>query len=312
MYDLLSKSYDWINWVELIASKNDWPTLWISVCTHGWEVVWLDILKSLIEEIQIAWKLTKWRIFLILNNIEAFKKYKALVESWVKISSDDLVSTRFVDQNMNRCCSEENLTTSTSYEVRRVLELMPILQQLDIIFDIHSTYSPSDSMAILTKRSHEQFEWVFNVDKELVWITEVQTWKPFIDVVERNWWVWIWIESWCQLDETWYKIWLDNSLRLLTHLWMLNSNDEEVERHLLEWVNKQTLNIFWSVIIRWRGFKFYKDYRHLDEVKKWELFCFDWENDRYAERDFLIILPKPNMQDATKLIWEEWCFMWNM
>jgi len=55
MYDLLSKSYNSIDWVELIKSKSDWPTLWISVCTHGWEVVWLDILKSLIEEIQIIW-----------------------------------------------------------------------------------------------------------------------------------------------------------------------------------------------------------------------------------------------------------------
>jgi hypothetical protein len=59
---------------------------------------------------------------------------------------------------MNRCCSEQNLKTSISAEVNRVLEIMPILQQLDIIFDIHSTYSPSDSMIILTNKSHEKFK----------------------------------------------------------------------------------------------------------------------------------------------------------
>ena len=49
MYNLLNKNYDWINWVELIDSWKKWPNLWISVCTHWWEVVWLDILEYLKE-----------------------------------------------------------------------------------------------------------------------------------------------------------------------------------------------------------------------------------------------------------------------
>ncbi len=312
MYNLLSKQYEWIIWVELIDSLIDWPNLWVSVCTHWWEIVWLDILKNIIHEVKLNENILKWKIFLILNNIEAFKKYNELINDWNKITEKELVSTRFIEENMNRCCSIENLKESNSIEVRRILELLPVLNKLDFLFDIHSTYSPSDSMMILTKKSYQEFSDVFNVDKELVWITEVQVWKPFIDIVERNWWVWIWIESWCQLDSSWYKIWTDNLLRLLINLWMIDWNLELVKSLLLEKVNKQTLNIFGSVIVKSREFKFYKDYKHLDKVKTWELFCFDWEKDLYAEKDFLVIMPKQKLSDASKLIWEEWCFMWEI
>jgi hypothetical protein len=63
---------------------------------------------------------------------------------------------------MNRCCSIENLKESNSIEVRRILELLPVLNKLDFLFDIHSTYSPSDSMMILTKKSYQEFSDVFN------------------------------------------------------------------------------------------------------------------------------------------------------
>jgi succinylglutamate desuccinylase len=60
---------------------------------------------------------------------------------------------RFIDENLNRCCSIENLSKSTSYEVRRALELQPVLKDTDIHFDIHSTYTPSESILINTPES---------------------------------------------------------------------------------------------------------------------------------------------------------------
>ncbi len=74
MENLKDKMFNNIKWIDLIDSKIQWPTLWISVCTHWWEIVWLDILKYLIEEIDIKNNLKKWKIFLILNNIKACKK----------------------------------------------------------------------------------------------------------------------------------------------------------------------------------------------------------------------------------------------
>ena len=312
MYNLAWQKYNEVQWVQLLDSGREWPTLWISVCTHGWEVVWLDILQSLIEEIQITEKLTRWRIFLILSNISAYRKYRTLVESWKEIDAKDLVSTRFVDENMNRCCDVDNIKNSRSKEVVRILELTPILSELDVIFDIHSTYAPSDSMSIITRRSFQSFWNTFNVHKRLVWITEVQAWKPFIDIVERMWWVWIGLESGCQLDASGYKIWLDNSLRLLAQLWMIDINDEEIQRHIWPTIESQTLNIFWNIIVRSKDFRFSQEYKHLDVIKKWELFCYDGENEVYAERDFLIIMPSSNSTDFSKLIWEEACFMWEM
>lgn len=309
MHNLAWKSYNSIHWVTCIDSWYDGPTLGVSVCTHGGEVVWLDIIDALESTLDIQKNLIRGKIFFILSNLWAYEKYSHIIAHWDKVSADHLIGTRFVDENMNRCCSLENLATSTSYEVQRILELMPILQKLDLIFDIHSTYSSSDSMIIYTWKSKNIMQWVFNVSQEITWLADVALWKPFIDIVERNEGVGIGIESGCQLDKTWYKIWLDNLSRLLKHLWMIDPLLQSLDTCILDTVYKQKIHCFWSILIKWSKFRFYKNYKHLDKVSAWELICFDWERDIYAERNCVLIMPKQNDTNTSKLIGEEWCFL---
>ncbi len=129
-----------------------------------------------------------------------------LKKIWKEITQDDLIQTRFIDENMNRCCSRENLLNSNSYESKRANEIIPILNKLDILFDIHSTYSPTESMLIFSNNSYDKFKETFNCSTEIIWINDIVVWKPFMDIVERNWWIWIRIESWYQLDETWWNL----------------------------------------------------------------------------------------------------------
>lgn len=310
MINLIENKFNNIEWVTFLDSGVSWPILWVSVCTHWWEVVWLDILNYLFNEIDIKNNLLKWQIYFIVNNIKAANKMLDLINNGKQITQQDLIETRFIDENMNRCCSVENLKKSSWYEPKRANELTPILKNLDILFDIHSTNSPTESMIIFSNKSFELFKNTFNCQTEIVWINDVVNWKPFMDIVERNWWVWIAIESWYQLDKTWYKIWLDNLLRFLIDLKMLSDETENVSGNLQSKESKKTIKIFDSIIVRWKDFKFNKKYEHLDVVKTWELVCFDWEKDIFAKKDFLVIMPVSKTSDLSKMIWEEVCFMW--
>lgn len=109
MINLIENKFNNIEWVTFLDSGVSWSILWVSVCTHWWEVVWLDILNYLFNEIDIKNNLLKWQIYFIVNNIKAANKMLDLINNWKQITQQDLIETRFIDENMNRCCSVENL-----------------------------------------------------------------------------------------------------------------------------------------------------------------------------------------------------------
>ncbi len=115
-----------------------------------------------------------------------------------------------------------------------------------------------------------------------------------------------------KLDETWYRIGLDNLLRLLINLEMISDNDEVINSKLLEKVDKKSIKIFGSIIIKWKDLNFSKKFEHMELIKKWDLICFDWEKNIFANNDFLMIMPVSQATDITKMIWEECCFMWEI
>ena len=112
MINLIENKFNNIEWVTFLDSGVSWPILWVSVCTHWWEVVWLDILNYLFNEIDIRNYLLKWQIYFIVNNIKAANKMLDLIKNWKQITQQDLIESRFIDENMNRCCSVENLKKS--------------------------------------------------------------------------------------------------------------------------------------------------------------------------------------------------------
>ncbi len=305
MHRLLYKySFD-IRWVDILDSWNPGPTIWISACTHWWEVVWLDVIDKLCIDFELKKRLTRWKVALILTNIDAYKMYlykKILSNEEEGLSPKDIIDCRFIEENLNRCCTEEKIEQWLTSETKRVRSLMPILKELDILFDIHSTSTPSESMSIITNKSRSLVLQNLNVDKHLCGVTQVQVWKPFIDVVERVWGIWIGIECWCQFDETGYKIWTENSIRLLRWIDMVEDSLDFIS--ILGDKKENRL-----LMIKNANYRTSRDYRHLDIIKKWENIWFDWENELIAARDSLILMPKPKWADINKLIWEEWWFL---
>lgn len=117
-------------------------TVGITVCTHGNEPAGLaaaDYIFSYFEKnpLKIG------EVFLVLNNIEATKRY-------LHAKTDEERSrTRFVDINLNRLPEDMfNDSNETRYEILRARELIPIWRRFTVGLDIHSTSQDAEPMLI--------------------------------------------------------------------------------------------------------------------------------------------------------------------
>lgn len=298
MKTLSKNTYEGIQWIKLFDSLKKWPTLGIGACTHWWETVWLEIMEFLERTVWIDKILTRWKLFFILINIPAYEHY---------LKTQDVMNSRFIEENLNRSCSEKNIKKSNSQEIKRIREIYPLLASLDIFLDIHSTYTPSESITIFTQKSYKLFHATLNTNVELIDLTKKQVWKPVIDITERNWWIWIGIETGCQFDKEWFKTWVDNILRVLKKLKMINWV-WDLKQYILNQTPKKSIKITKTIIIKNGKFKSAKNFKHWDKVKKWDLIAFDWEQNIFTNKDCIILMPTPKKLQK-KIIWEEFCFL---
>jgi len=305
--NLLESTYLWIPWIYLIDSGIPGPTVAISACTHGGEHAWLKAINHLMDVVEIKKHLISWKIFFILTNIRAY-------EQSIKEGNDDPDSNRFVEANLNRCCTVENMESGNSYEAKRAKELEKILQDVDYHLDIHSTYStPSRAIAISTERSRELVRESLNVDLILENIPQVQVGKPFIDIVERHGGIWLWLEAWYELDGSWFNIWVENSLRLLSTLKMVSGmlkNTMYVHRQ------KRLIRVHWVIVPTGKNFSTVKVFKSGDVVKSGEVIWSDSTWEYRATKDSIIIMPAEpaavNKRISEWAVPEEYCFLWEV
>lgn len=301
--NLLESTHLWIPWVYLMDSGVPGPTVAISACTHGGEHAWLKAINDLVENVEIEKHLIKWKVFFILTNIEAYKKSVS--------EGNELPDLyRSLEANLNRCCTIEDMNNATTYEARRAKELEHILRNTDYHLDIHSTYSKSEAIAISTERSRILVQTTLNVDVIYENLTEIQTWKPFIDIAERNGGIWIWIEAWCELDNTWFNIWVENSLRLLSWLGLiptqlLNTNYSNK--------NNVLIHVYGKIVPTGANFDTVQKFEHNNVIKAWELIWKDSIREYRVERESIIIMPtkteaiRRNLSEGKNP--EEFCFL---
>ncbi len=298
MHIIFHSTHNNIPGVLCIDSGKPGPILGIWACTHGGEVVGLDIIDFLLEKLDIKNMLQSGKIFFSLNNIPAYEKY---------LETGDVVGSRFVEENLNRACSVENMLRSNSPEIQRARQLEPLLAKLEFYLDIHSTYSPSESIGIFSKNGFERFWKVFNVSMGLVGINEKLVGKPFMDIVERNWGIWLWIEAGSQFDNQWYTIGVDNVLRLLHSLDMITLS-ENIHSFLLPEKIQKTFLIFDTVIVKNEKFQSEREFVHWEELQKWERIGFNGEEEIFAQENLSIIMPAPKKM-YQRCIGEEFCFL---
>ena len=115
-----------IDYVTTFTAAEAGPHVMISAVTHGNELcgaIALDFLFR--QEIRPR----RGRLTLAFINIEAYRSF----------DPDDPNASRFLDEDLNRVWSPETLSgPADSRELRRARQLRPLIDQVDLLLDIHS------------------------------------------------------------------------------------------------------------------------------------------------------------------------------
>lgn len=302
--ELINSSYQWIPWVMVLDSWKEWPNFAISACTHGWEHAGLKVINYLTETLHLSQNLIKWKVFFILSNIEAYKK---------SLSLENPALARFIDENLNRCCDPSNMESSQLYESCRARELEWILKNIDYHLDIHSTYGPSEAIGVVTQKSQDWIQKILNVDATYHNMLQIQIWKPFIGITERYGGIGIWLEAWSEEDNSGFLIGIDNSIRILHHLWM--THPDYWSHSLLATKPNAVIHLYWSIVLQGDNFTPSKDFKHNEIARKWTIVAQDWNYTHRLQEDSIIIMPHPEknipiLNKMTKK--EEYCFLWKL
>ena len=296
---LLYESFqDGIRGIRTVESGVPGPTFGITACTHGGEVVGMDIADRLLGEFGIGERLRKGRLVFVLVNLPAYLRWK---------ETGDVVGSRYLEENLNRACTDENVRTSASAEIARVRELLPTLRTFDYCLDIHSTYKPSESMGIVSRRGAGFFGDVMNVALELPGLLDVVSGGPLIGLVERAGGVAAAIESGCQFDPAAHSLGLDVVVRALRKLGML-AEDDGSSRYLLPPAKKVSIPVVGSVMVRNSSFRPAREFLHGDAVRAGEPIAFDGESEIVADRDAVVLMPSPKSLYES-MPGEEYCFL---
>ena len=101
-------------------------TTTIMVWVHGNELSWVNAVLEILKDIKVI----AWKVYFIFANLKA-------LEIW----------ERQYEKNMNRCFLI-NINWST-YEDKRVREIIPYLQKSDYLLDVHNTLNTSNSIPFM-------------------------------------------------------------------------------------------------------------------------------------------------------------------
>lgn len=123
-----------------VDSGKPGPVVGILAHTHGNEPVGLAAIMGLLAENALADCLKAGKVLLIVNNLEAARRFYREAEGQTTTAA-----WRFVDQDMNRV---PEVLSGKSYELQRLHQLLPYYQSLTHVLDLHSTSALSKPMLI--------------------------------------------------------------------------------------------------------------------------------------------------------------------
>jgi len=270
----LSEIIDWkTESIYTFDSWKDWNITTVMVWVHGNELAWPQILVKLIKKIDIKF----WKVFFIFANLKA-------LEQWV----------RQVEKNMNRCFVKWN--KSGTYEELRAREIMKFLDQSDYLLDVHNTINEQNSIPFLISE-HDEIWKFFNVRKIVSWFDELHPWWSD-SYMNSIWKVWLCLESWSIYDKNSEIIAENWILNFLKYTWNV---DWEAERYS----SQEFIKFDYLYKNKTLNFKFTKEFKDFEKIKKWQIIWYDWDLIIKSDRDWFIIFPY-----IPRNIWDEVFCLW--
>jgi predicted deacylase len=113
------------------------PHLALVALTHGNEIAGAVVLAELLRA---CIRPERGRLSLVFANIEAFQAF----------DPENPTATRYLDEDLNRLWGEDRLQSPRdSREMRRVRTLLPVIESVDVLVDLHSMLWPSDPLTLV-------------------------------------------------------------------------------------------------------------------------------------------------------------------
>jgi predicted deacylase len=104
--------------------------------THGNEIAGAIVLAELLAA---GIRPERGRLSVVFANIEAFETF----------DPENPTATRYLEEDLNRLWGEDRLQSPRdSREMRRVRTLLPVIESVDVLVDLHSMLWPSDPLTL--------------------------------------------------------------------------------------------------------------------------------------------------------------------
>lgn len=138
-------------WIEGNVARGVWsfaadlpgPHVVVMALNHGNEIAGAIVLE---RWLRAALRPNAGRLTLIFANLDAYARF----------TPDDPTASRFLEQDFNRIWDRELLDgPGRSSELRRARVLRPILEDADVVLDLHSMLWPSEPLLLVAERAGE-------------------------------------------------------------------------------------------------------------------------------------------------------------
>ncbi|SDY88516.1 Succinylglutamate desuccinylase / Aspartoacylase family protein [Collimonas sp. OK242] len=126
-----------IPYVYSFSSQGDGPHVMINALTHGNEVCGAIVVKALLD---LGLKPRRGKLTLSFANVEGYQRFDPLRPD----------ASRFIDQDLNRVWTREVLDDRErdSSELRRARAMLPVIDTVDLLLDIHSMHERSAPLIV--------------------------------------------------------------------------------------------------------------------------------------------------------------------
>ena len=261
--------------IVIKESKMPGKTVAIIVGVHGNELCGVNALNKIIPKL----KINSGKAIFIYANLEAIKQNK-----------------RFIEKNLNRCFLEEQSDEiKNTLEDETAREIIPFLEEAEVMLDIHASNSPNSQPFVICSRDKLEDAKMFDINSIVYGFDKFEfgTTGGYMELQEKSWFV---IEC-GYLDNPESQDTAEKSINeFLIHFGLtngINKSNKNQKKFKILGLYKNKFGVFKSV----------KDFRDLEKMGCRTLIGFDGDNEVYVDKEKVVLF----VRDREKL--NEECFL---